>query len=237
MRRINGQKTIKFGEKVIKIHHKRTSCTWVLCANENPLLPCQYRDDVMSERTGLYAGCTRKRRLQAICLAGVQATVKPINAITRERQIDGEHRPFRIIPALSVTKRESAGDFTQDPVGSAPVLFVSVPATRMLHILHLSPGTRPPFFFNPPPKFSRKKVPSMQLNLRWRGPWQRITDWMECFYAVRISQARARLPLRPAIKWKMNGREKTLAVVISLRREILCSRAFPIIGNRRFCRA
>lgn len=32
----------------------------------------------------------------------------------------------------------------------------------------------------------------------------------ECFYAVRISQARARLPLRPAIKWKMNGPRENL---------------------------
>lgn len=148
--------------------------------------------------------------------------------------IDGEHRPFRIIPALSVIKRESVGDFTPDPIGSA-VLFVLT--TRLLHTLHLSPGTRV-FFIPPRPRsFVKKKVPSMLLSPRWRGPWQRITDWMECFYAVRISQARARLPLRPAIKWKMNDRGKTLAVVISLRREILCSWAFPIIGNRRFCHA
>jgi len=145
---------------------------------------------------------------------------------SRARQIgiDGEHRPFRIIPALSVTKRASTNDFTLDPVGSA-VLFVSIPMTRLLHILHLSSGTH---FFIPlrsevPLK---KKVPSMQLNSRWRGPWQHIIDWMECFYAVRISQARARLPLRPAIKWKMNGRGKTLVVVISLRREPLFS-GFP----------
>lgn len=44
---------------------------------------------------------------------------RPLSRLTQSRArqigIDGEHRPFRIIPALSVTKRESAGDFTPDP--------------------------------------------------------------------------------------------------------------------------
>lgn len=64
---------------------------------------------------------------------------------TRQIGIDGEHRSFRIIPALSVIKHESTGDFTPDSVGSV-VLFVSVPTARLLHILHLSPAA---LFFYP----------------------------------------------------------------------------------------
>lgn len=54
----------------------------------NPLLPCQYRGDVVSRRTRLYTECTTKRRSRAICLAGVRATVKPINAIMHEADRD-----------------------------------------------------------------------------------------------------------------------------------------------------
>jgi len=73
----------------MRMHHDE-SCIQVsyTTLNENPLLPCQYRGDGASGCTGLYAGCTRKRRLRAICLAGVQAIVKPINAITREADRD-----------------------------------------------------------------------------------------------------------------------------------------------------
>lgn len=161
--------------------------------------------------TELYTGCTTKRRLRAICLAGVRATVKPINAITRGGQIgiDGEHRSFRIIPALSVIKRESRPAILQQRISPSAVLFVSVSTTRARHTFHIYIAGCDSFFFSSLFRFRHvfvppKKIPSM-LNPRWRGPWQRITDWMECFYAVRISQARARLPV---IKWKMNGRGK-----------------------------
>lgn len=104
------------------MHYRRTTHTQVLYTTPigNPLLPCQYRGD--GGCTELYTGCTTKRRLRAICLPGVRATVKPINAITRGGQIgiDGEHRSFRIIPALSVIKRESRPVILHRiPVGSA----------------------------------------------------------------------------------------------------------------------
>lgn len=104
------------------MHYRRTALTQVLYTTPigNPLLPCQYRGD--GGCIELYTGCTTKHRLRAICLLGVRASVKPINAITRGGQIgiDGEHRSFRIIPALSVIKRESRPAILHRiPVGSA----------------------------------------------------------------------------------------------------------------------
>jgi len=129
------------------MHYRRTAHTQVLYTTPigNPLLPCQYRGD--GGCTELYTGCTTKRRLRAICLGGVRATVKPINAITRGGQIgiDGEHRSFRIIPALSVIKRESRpADFTTDiPVGSASCFIrFCLDNARPPHISHLYPRVR-----------------------------------------------------------------------------------------------
>lgn len=121
------------------MHYRRTAHTQVLYTTPigNPLLPCQYRGD--GGCTELYTGCTTKRRLRAICLVGVRATVKPIYAIKRGGQIgiDGEHRSFRIIPVLSVIKRESRPAILQQRISPSAVLFVSVSTTRVRHTFHI----------------------------------------------------------------------------------------------------
>lgn len=91
---------------------------------------------------------------------------RPLSRLTQSRArqigIDGEHRPFRIIPALSVTKRESAGDFTPDPArlrrfirfcpdDAAATYFTPIAAYALLFFFISS--ARPPS----PPELRRKK--------------------------------------------------------------------------------
>ena len=139
--------------------HYDESCIQVsyTALNENPLSLCQYRGDVASSRDvqdymqGVRGNVAYGQFVWPACR-------RSLSRLTQSRAmqigIDGEHRPFRIIPALSVTKRASTNDFTPDLVGAA-VLFVSVPTTWLLHILHLSSGTH--FFIPLRPEVPLKK--------------------------------------------------------------------------------